>query len=137
VPVPQPGHGWLRLVAYGLVGWALCGLAMGLLMRLVPQGVALALHAIAAPLIFAAIARQYFSARGAREALTAAWAFTGLVAGLDLIVVAGLVQRSLAMFASVVGTWLPFALIFGVTWAMGVIVNMTPLSPRRPHGSAG
>ena len=30
------------------------------------------------------------------------------------------------MFASVAGTWLPFGLIFLVTWAIGVTMSMMP-----------
>jgi len=54
-----------------------------------------------------------------QDPLSTAVMFVAIVALLDLVVVAGGVQHSLAMFTSVVGTWLPFALIFGVTWATG------------------
>ena len=39
-------------------------------------------------------------------------AWTAIVMLLDLVVVAGALQRSLEMFKSVPGTWLPFVLIF-------------------------
>jgi hypothetical protein len=47
--------------------------------------------------------------------------------------VAGLIQRSIAMFASIGGTWLPLALSFGATWATGAIVAALPWpKPTRP-----
>ncbi len=85
---------------------------------------------VVAPLIFALVARNYFHARGARAAMATAFAFAGIVALLDAVVVAGWIQRSPAMFGSVAGTWLPLLLIFAVTWASGEAVWMTP----PPHG---
>jgi menaquinone-dependent protoporphyrinogen oxidase len=115
-----------RLIAYGAAGWALCAITMAALLPAGPLWLALTLHAIAAPVIFAALSRSYFSAPGARQPLLAALAFTAVVAGLDAVVVAGLVLRSFDMFSSVVGTWLPFALIFLATWASGEILAMIP-----------
>jgi hypothetical protein len=58
--------------------------------------------------------------------LQTAAVFTGLVVAVDFVVVALLINRSLAMFASLLGTWIPFALIFSSTWITGTIVR-----PRR------
>jgi len=127
VPMEQPGRSLGRLLLHGLVGWAICAAAMGALLATVGPGPALWLHAVAAPVIFAFVARSYFRARGAREPLSTSVTFAAVVALLDLVVVAGGVQHSLAMFTSVVGTWLPVALIFGVTWATGEVMAMTPL----------
>ena len=95
-------------------------------MATVSIGAALAIHAVAAPLIFAAVAYGYFRARGARDPLPTAFVFTAIVAVLDAVVVAWLVQGSFAMFASAWGTWVPFALIFAATWLTGFIVSMIP-----------
>jgi hypothetical protein len=102
---------------------------MGALLAATNLTVALALHALAAPVIFTAIARSYFHARGAREPLATATAFVGIAALFDLVVVAGLVQHSVAMFGSVAGSWLPLVLIFGATWATGEILLMMPSTP--------
>jgi hypothetical protein len=115
---------------------------MGALIATVGLGVALWLHALAATLIFVLVARAYFRARGAREPLSVAAVFAATVGLLDLVVVAGAIQHSLAMFASFVGTWLPFSLIFGATWATGEVMSMMPArdgaqtataSPRGAH----
>jgi hypothetical protein len=52
--------------------------------------------------------------------------FVWIVALPDSVVVAGLVQRSLVLFGSVLGFWVPLALIVGVTWAAGECLSMMP-----------
>jgi menaquinone-dependent protoporphyrinogen oxidase len=137
---PQPGRPLGRLVLHAAVGWALCALIMGALLRTTSPGAAIAVHAVAAPFVFVGIARHYFRLPGAREPLPAAAAFAALTALLDLIVVAGTVQHDLVMFTSLWGTWLPLALIFVATWLTGEVMSMLPLplppkdEPGAPHG---
>ncbi len=120
------GHSPWRLLAFGAAGWVLCAAIMAGLLAVVPLWLALTLHAVAAPTIFAALAVVYFRASGAHPPLTTALAVTAVVAVLDAVVVAGLVQRSADMFLSIAGTWLPFALILLSTWATGSILAMMP-----------
>jgi len=129
-----PGRAAWRVVTHGAVGWLLCGLVMFGMLRVASLAAALAVHAIAAPLIFIGIAIHYFRPRGARAPLPTALAMTAVVIVLDLGIVAGLVNRSLAMFGSVAGTWLPFALIFLATWLTGLVVDALPATPRQPGG---
>jgi hypothetical protein len=117
--VEQPGGSIVRLVAHASVGWAACAALTGVLLQMFKAGVALGLHAVAVPVVFALVAQRYFRPRGARSAMSTALAFVAIVALLDLIIVAGLVQRNLAMFGSVIGTWVPFSLILAVTWLTG------------------
>jgi menaquinone-dependent protoporphyrinogen oxidase len=137
-PITPHARSLPRLVAHAVAGWSACAVVMAGLLAMTGAGVAVAVHAIAAPLIFVTIGRSYFSARGARAPLPVAIAFTALVGGLDAAIVAGLIQRSFAMFASVWGTWLPLALIFAASWATGAIVatlpwpKPTPPSPTTP-----
>jgi hypothetical protein len=44
------------------------------------------------------------------------------VIAMDFFVVALLINRSLEMFTSPLGTWIPFALIFISTWLTGLVV---------------
>jgi hypothetical protein len=127
--VEQPGGSMVRLVAHGTVGWAACAAIMGALLQATSIGMALGIHAVAAPAVFVFVARHYFRTRGARGAMETALLFVAIVALLDLIVVSGLVQRNLAMFGSVFGTRIPFALIGAVTWVTGEWRWMAP--PRR------
>ena len=124
--VDPPARSLWRVLAYGITGWGLCAILMAGLQAIASQGVAITLHAVAAPFIFGALAWGYFAARGAREPLGVAVAFTAIVAVLDAVVVAALFLHSFAMFASIAGTWLPFVLIFAVTWATGSVMAMLP-----------
>jgi menaquinone-dependent protoporphyrinogen oxidase len=134
-PSDPPARSVWRLLAHGAAGWALCAALMAVLLQATSLDIAIAIHAVAAPLIFAAIAVNYFRAHGAREPLPTALTFTGIVVLLDVGVVALLVLQSFAMFASVAGTWLPFGLIFLATWATGVVISMLPAG--KPRLAAG
>jgi hypothetical protein len=106
----------VAVFAHAMAGWAACGAMMGLLLATVAVPTALVVHAIAAPMVFTAhLTTRY----GRRPPVLVALVFTAVVMLLDAVIVAGVVQRSFAMFASVVGTWLPFALIFASTYATG------------------
>jgi hypothetical protein len=131
-----------RAVLHAFVGWALCGATMGVLLAVTSPGTAIVVHAVAAPVIFAGVAASYFHGRHAWSPLRAASVLTVLVGLFDLIVVAGFILRSLAMFQSFVGTWLPLLLTFSVIWTMGTPsqrgssaheANAGPL-PFRGHG---
>lgn len=124
--IEPPGRSLARLFLHGLTGSALCAVTMGVLEWTTTSTVALVSHAVAAPVIFSVVAGSYFRKRGAREPMPTALAFVGIVALLDLVVVAGLFQRSLAIFGSLAGTWLPFALIFAVTWVIGQVMSTMP-----------
>lgn len=128
-----PGGSLVRLVLHAMIGWAACAATMGALLALTSMTLAFVVHALAATLIFAAVARHYFREPGARDPLPTALAFVYLVALLDLVIVAWLLQHSFAMFASFAGTWLPFALIFLATLATGELMSTMPW----PRSSGG
>jgi menaquinone-dependent protoporphyrinogen oxidase len=133
-PIAHPAGSLRRLLAHAFAGWALCAGAMAILLPTVGVTAALVLHAIAVPLIFVALARRYFRARGARDPLPTAVTWTAVVAVLDLAVVAGAVLHSLVMFRSLAGTWLPMALVLLATWATGEVMSFLP--PATPGGGA-
>jgi hypothetical protein len=76
------------MTAHGAVGWALCGVTMGIGMAATTLEHALVIHDVAAA------------------------AFLAVVVVFDFCIVALVIERSLAMFRSPLGTWLPFVLIF-------------------------
>ena len=135
-PIVHPARSLVRLVAHAVAGWSVCAAIMAGLLTVTSVTAAITVHTIAAPLVFAAIAKHYFGARGARAALPVALAFTAIVAALDLAIVAALIQRSFAMFGSIGGTWLPLALIFLATWATGAIMATLPWPQRSPTMTA-
>lgn len=82
---------------------------------------ALIVHAIGAPVGFALISRFYFRRFAFTTPLQTAITFLSLVAALDLFLVASVFEKSYVMFNSVLGTWLPFALIFAATYVTGLL----------------
>jgi len=96
---------------------------MGIGMAVGSLRTALVIHAVAAPLIFAFISAIYFRRFAYTNPLVTAVLFIYIVVLMDLVVIAMLIQRSFEMFTSLVGTWLPFASIFGSTYLTGVMVE--------------
>ncbi len=110
-------------IAHGLAGWALCGVVMGVGMKVTTVERALIVHAAAVPVIFAAVSLVYFRRPDSWPPLRAAAVFLAVVIAIDVTVVALLVERSFAMFGSILGTWLPFLSIFLSTWLTGIAVR--------------
>jgi hypothetical protein len=123
-PIEHPARSIPRLIAHAVIGWAMCATTWCVFWYFLGRTAALVLHSIAAPLLFGAVAWSYFSARGARDPLPTAVSWTVIIAGLDVAVAS--MQRNFDMFASMAGTWLPFGLIFLVTWTTGVVLSTRP-----------
>jgi len=117
------------VVIHGLVGWGLCGATMSVGMKLTTLESALVLHAIAAPIIFTGLSLVYFQRFGSWAPFRTAAAFLGIVVVMDVFVVALLIERSFEMFESILGTWLPFLLIFTSTWWTGLAVSRAAHRP--------
>jgi hypothetical protein len=108
---------------HALVGWALCGATMGIGMGLMSMQATLVVHAVLAPVFFIALSLLYFRRFNFTTPLQTALIFLLFIMAVDLIVVALLIQRSLEMFTSPLGTWIPFALIFAATYCTGLILT--------------
>jgi hypothetical protein len=110
----------LVVVAAGFIGWALCFGVMGIGMATMSLDNALIVHAVAAPIIFSTVSLIYFKRFGYTSPLATAVTFVGLVITMDFFLVALVINRSLAMFTSPIGTWIPFCLIFASTYVVGL-----------------
>jgi hypothetical protein len=118
---------WVAIVmAHAVIGWALCFATIGIGMRITTVQAALIVHAIGAPIYFCAISFFYHRRFAFTTPLQTAFAFTGVVVFLDFFLVALVILRSLDMFASPLGTWIPFALIFASTWVTGLVMKRRP-----------
>lgn len=128
---------WPILFLHAFVGWLLCAVTMMLAQSATSLENALVVHAVAAPLIFGAVSALYFRHFAWSSPLPTAAVFVGVVTALDVLVVGVLIQKSLAMFTSVIGTWIPFALIFLATFAVGNWLSAhlytAPTLARRGH----
>jgi hypothetical protein len=106
----------LLLAFLALVGWVLCGATMGIGRTLMTLQTTLIVHAIAAPVFFSLLSLAYARSYALPGPWGIALFFTGFVILLDVAVVAPMLERSFAMFGSIPGTWLPFALIFAASY---------------------
>ena len=115
------------ILGHAVIGWALCGAVVWVGNALVDVETALIAHAMAVPLIFAGVAWLYHKRFGHTTPTQTACLFLTVVVLLDIFLVALLIERSFAMFTSIIGTWIPFALIFAATYLTGRILQ----SPNR------
>ncbi len=112
----------ITILAHAFVGWALCAATMGIGMAVTTLQNALMVHAIGAPIFFAAVSWIYFRNFNYTNPLRTASLFVSFVIVVDFLVVALLINQSLEMFASMLGTWIPFALIFISTYLTGLLM---------------
>lgn len=111
------------VMVHSLVLWAFCGAIMFLGMELLSIKAALIVHLIAAPVISTLISLIYFKNFSYTTPLQTAIIFVSVVILMDFFVVALLIEKSFEMFASVLGTWGPFALIFIAAYLTGIAVK--------------
>ena len=114
-------RGWngVFLIGLGLIGWAICGATIGIGRSRMSMTATLLVHAVVAPAVFALLTGVYFKVLPVSSPASTAFVFLAVVMVMDAVVVAPILERSYAMFASVLGTWIPFASIFGSTYAVG------------------
>lgn len=111
------------VLLHAFVGWVLCAATMGIGMATLSLETTLIVHAVGAPIYFAIISLIYFRKYNYTAPLRTAIIFVSFVITVDFFVVALLINRSLEMFTSLLGTWLPFVLIFTATYITGFIVK--------------
>lgn len=109
------------LVTHAFIGWILCAATMGIGMATISIGTTLIIHAIGAPIFFSIISLVYFSRFNYTTPMYTAMFFLSFVVIVDFFVVALLINKSLEMFTSLLGTWIPFSLIFLSTYIIGYL----------------
>jgi len=110
------------ILVHAFIGWALCGASMWIGMAIISVEGALIVHAIGAPIFFTIVSLFYFNKFNYTRPLQTALIFVSFVILVDFFVVALIINRSLDMFASPLGTWIPFVLIFTSTYVTGLLV---------------
>jgi hypothetical protein len=111
------------ILAHAFVGWMLCFATIGIGRVVTTMQITLIIHAILAPLFFAVVSLVYLRKFKLTTPLKTAAIFISFVIAMDVFVVAMLINKSFEMFTSLLGTWLPFALIFASTYATGILVT--------------
>ncbi|HEU4421706.1 MAG TPA: hypothetical protein VFR67_04095 [Pilimelia sp.] len=116
-------HKVLIILAHAVIGWALCFATIGVGLAVTALQPALIAHAIGAPIYFTVVSAVYFTRFAYTAPLPTALTFTGFVVVVDFFLVALVILRSLDMFTSPLGTWIPFTLIFASTWLTGLVIT--------------
>jgi hypothetical protein len=111
------------ILFHAFVGWGLCGAIMGIGMAVTSIEITLIIHATGAPVIFAVLSLVYFRKFNYTTTLQTAAVFVGFIIFMDFFVVALLINKSFEMFASFLGTWIPFGLIFLSTYLTGKLLS--------------
>lgn len=100
------------LAGFAVAVWAFCGAIMGIGPLFMSMNATLTVHAIGGPLGAAVAAWIYARRFGYTGPVPTAITFVAVALFLDFFVVSMVFMGSFEMFASVVGFWLPMALIF-------------------------
>jgi len=111
------------ILLHAFVLWALCGATIGIGRSLATMELTLLIHAIGAPIYAIIVSLVYYKKFNYTTSVQTASIFLLFVIVMDAGFVAPIVERSYDMFKSVLGTWLPFALITLSTYATGLVVK--------------
>ena len=109
----------LTILIFPFIGWAICGAIMMIGPKFMSMERTLVIHAIGAPAAFAVLSVIYFQKFNYTSPFVTAVIFLSFVIIVDLVLVVPVFEKSFAMFKSVLGTWIPFALIFLAIWLTG------------------
>ncbi|HSG17338.1 MAG TPA: hypothetical protein VLE70_13580 [Anaerolineae bacterium] len=110
------------IAAHALVAWAVCGAIVFVGRQIWTMETTLVVHAIGVPIVFVIVSVIYFTYFNYTTPLQTATIFTLSAIFLDLIVVASIIEKSYAMFSSIIGTWIPFGLMFLTTYLVGNLI---------------
>lgn len=113
----------LIIFVHAFIGWAFCTATMMIGMATMSIDAALIVHAVAAPVIFTLVSLVYFNRYRYTSPLVTALIFVSFVILVDFFLIALVINRSLEMFTSPLGTWIPFALIFASTYVTGLLIT--------------
>jgi hypothetical protein len=111
------------LLIHGLIGWGMCGATIAFGRSLTNMETTMIIHACDVPVIFGLLSWNYFTRFHYTTPLQTAFIFLGIVMVMDGGVVAPFMEKSYTMFSSLLGTWIPFALIFTSTYVTGWLVT--------------
>ena len=113
----------LVIFIHAFVGWALCGATIGIGRTITTMEITLIVHAIAAPIIFSVVTTVYYRKFAYTNPLATAIIFVGIVIAMDAGLVAPVFEKSYEMFTNLLGTWIPFGLIFLSTYLTGYLLS--------------
>jgi len=114
---------FLILLFHAFIIWALCGMTISIGRSITTIEMTLLIHLIAAPVITMLVSIVYFKKYNFTPPMITATIFLTFVVIMDAGIVAPFFEKSYAMFQSLIGTWIPFVLIFISAYFTGIIIN--------------
>ena len=111
------------ILVHALIGWAMCGAIIGIGFAVTTEQNALIIHALGVPIVFVVISLIYFKWFNYTTPFQTGLIFFLSAIMLDFFIVALLIEKSFEMFTSILGTWIPFALIFLSTYLTGLYLQ--------------
>jgi hypothetical protein len=116
------------VVTHAFIVWILCGATMIIGRSVMSIQSALIIHAIGAPIFAALVSFVYYKNFHYTTPLQTSFIFLFFVIAVDAGLVAPVFEKSYEMFKSILGTWIPFVLIFLTTLIMGITLKRRTLS---------
>jgi len=112
----------LILLIHAFIVWALCGMTIGIGRSLISMELTLIVHLIAAPVYACIVSFVYYRKFNFTSPIQTAFIFLLFVIVMDAGLVAPVFEKSYGMFKSMIGTWIPFALIFLSAYFTGLLI---------------
>lgn len=114
---------FFTIMLHAFAAWALSGAVLGVTLELTSPTCALVIHAICAPVIFGVVSLYYFMNFAYTTPLQTSILFVSFVVFMDFFVVGLFFKPVFAMLATLMGLWIPLALIFASTFLVGVFIR--------------
>lgn len=111
------------ILIHGLIIWALCGATIAIGRSVTTMQLILKIHGIAAPIFAFGVSMLYYRKFNYTSPIWTAIIFLLVVIALDAGIVAPVFEKSYDMFRSILGTWVPFILIFLSTYFTGLLAK--------------
>ena len=112
------------VLIHAFVVWALCGGTIAIGRSITTMKLTLIIHAIGAPIFAFIVAMFYYKRFNYTSPICTAFIFLLFIFAMDAGLVAPIFERSYRMFKSILGTWIPFSLIFMSTYITGLIIQL-------------
>jgi hypothetical protein len=111
------------VLIHAFIVWALCGATIAIGRSITTMEATLIIHAIAAPIFAFAVSMLYYKKFNYTSPIWTGCVFLLTVIVMDTGLVAPVFEKSFDMFKSILGTWIPFILIFLSTYITGLIIE--------------
>ena len=111
------------ILVHSFIGWAFCAAIMGIGPQIASMHTTLIVHLILGPIGFGWLSVFYHRKFGYTRPIVTAAVFLLFIVGMDFFLVGLIILKSLEMFTSFIGIWLPFGLIFLFSFGGGVLAE--------------